>query len=311
MGTLQQRFEIERPLSAVYEALSRPDAIVQSLPGVTGVSRVAEDTYRLTVTSAEQTRTVDLTIVSRTPPRRLEWRAADGAWSGSVGLESVGPERTAVTISAAAADPAAESPSATALHDALQALKRALQASHVRVSSVSDASYARSGGRRYAAEWRDTARSAFTRPAEFPFALMRTISRQVDRVWGDVLRNTPVARLPQVVPGMPWNPDVEVCEQDDQVRVCIDVPGVDESHLHVEIDEGCLTVSGERQDERAREGGHRRSELHYGSFTRRIPLPDGVDPDSARAVLRNGVLEIRIPLHRRAPRRVPVQQVPQ
>jgi HSP20 family molecular chaperone IbpA len=47
--------------------------------------------------------------------------------------------------------------------------------------------------------------------------------------------------------------------------------------------------------------------LHYGSFTRRIPLPDGIDADSARALLRNGVLEIRIARHRREPRRVPVQ----
>ena len=126
-------------------------------------------------------------------------------------------------------------------------------------------------------------------------------------MWGDVLHATPVARLPHMVPGLPWHPDVEVCEQDDQVRVCIDVPGVEESNLQVDIDEGWLTVRGERQDARAHEGGNRRSELHYGSFTRRIALPDGVDPDAARAVLRNGVLEVRIPMHRKAPKRVPVQ----
>jgi HSP20 family protein len=68
-----------------------------------------------------------------------------------------------------------------------------------------------------------------------------------------------------------------------------------------------LTVRGERHDDRGNDGGRRRSELHYGSFTRRMLLPDGIDADAAKAILRNGVLEIRIPLHRREPRRVPVQ----
>ena len=90
------------------------------------------------------------------------------------------------------------------------------------------------------------------------------------------------------------------------MRVCIDVPGVDESQLQVEIHEGTLTVRGERHDEQGAQG-RRRSELHYGAFARRIPLPGGIDADAARAQLRNGVLEIHIPVQRREPRRVPVQ----
>jgi HSP20 family protein len=129
----------------------------------------------------------------------------------------------------------------------------------------------------------------------------------MDRLWEQMWRGTPIARLPHIVPGLALNPSVEVCERDDQVRVCIDVPGVDESHLQVEIQNGDLTIRGERQDERGDDGGHRRSELHYGSFTRRIPLPDGIDVGSAKAILRNGVLEIRIPLQRREAHRVPVQ----
>ena len=118
-------------------------------------------------------------------------------------------------------------------------------------------------------------------------------------------------RLPQLVPGLmpgfPRNPNVEVSEHEDEVRVCVDVPGVDESNLQVEIHEGSLTVRGERHDERSGERARRRSEVNYGSFVRRIQLPPGVDADGARAVLRNGVLEVRIPLHRREPHRVPVQ----
>jgi HSP20 family protein len=109
------------------------------------------------------------------------------------------------------------------------------------------------------------------------------------------------------MPGFGWHPNAEICERDDQVRVCIDVPGVDESNLQVEIHNGYLTVRGERQDDRGNDGGRARSELHYGAFDRRIPLPEGVDADLAKAILRNGVLEVRIPLHRPEVRRVPVQ----
>jgi HSP20 family protein len=150
------------------------------------------------------------------------------------------------------------------------------------------------------------------RPTAFPFKLARTLTRQLDRVWSEVLSGSPITRLPitrlpHLMPGLPWNPNVEISEQDDQVRVRIDVPGVDECDLQVEIDAGALTIRGERQDESPMDPGRRRSELHYGSFTRRIALPDGIDADAARALLRNGVLEVRIPMHRREPRRIPVQ----
>jgi HSP20 family protein len=308
MGTLQQRFEVDRPMGWVYDALAQPQAVLQSMSGVTGVSSTGADLYRVALGTAEGTREIALELTSKVPFRRFEWRTGDGAWSGAVTLEPLGPERTAVVIAAESAS--AVSPAEGVVDDAVQELKRALQSVSVRIGSSSSAGRSGStagGARRYASEWRDAAQSAFTRPTEFPFKLMRTISRQMDRVWGDVLRGTPISRLPQIVPGMPWNPDVEVCEQHDQVRVCIDVPGVDESHLQVEIDDGALIVHGERQDERETDIGHRRSELHYGSFTRRIPLPQGVDPDGARALLRNGVLEVRVPFHRREPKRVPVQ----
>ncbi|HYC48462.1 MAG TPA: Hsp20 family protein [Burkholderiales bacterium] len=312
MTSIQQRFEVERSLAAVYDALSQPQAVLQGLPGVTGVRRVSDDAYHITGGSLGSPREVELQITEKVPPRRIAWRSADGLWTGVFELEPLAAARTAVSVSAEIMGGAEGEPSAAAMHDGLQALKRALQPPHIRIET-SGSGYGAYGSsaRRYASEWRDTAQTAFTRPTEFPFKLMRTVTRQVDRVLGDVWRGTPISRLPNFVPGMPWNPDVEVCEQDDQVRVCIDVPGVDESQLQVEIDERTLVIRGERHDERASDPGHRRSELHYGSFSRRIPLPDGVDADAARAILRNGVLEIRIPMHRRAPRRVPVQHVPQ
>lgn len=310
MGTLQQRFEVERPVSDVYDAFAQPAAVLECLPGVSRVSHEADDVYRLSSGAAGAANELEISVTSKMPYRRIEWRAAGGQWLGAVELEPLGPERTGVLLTAQSIGEDS-GPSDTLMLDAVQAIRRTLHSPRVRVTASSRPQPRGESGesKRYAAEWRDTARSAFSRPAEFPFTLMRTISRQMDRVWGDVLRGTPISRLPQIVPGLPWNPNVEVCEQNDQVRVCIDVPGIDESQLQVEIDEGALTVRGERHDERRSDPGHRRSELHYGAFTRRIPLPEGTDSDGARAVLRNGVLEIRIPLRRKPPRRVPVQHV--
>jgi HSP20 family protein len=315
MGTIQQRFEIDQPAASVYEALSQPGEVLQKMPGVTGVTRISDDVYRVIVGAVESPRQIDVHLTRHPELRRVEWRTADGEWSGAVTVEPIGPARTAVGVHAESEQAAPSSPPATAVHDALSAFKRVLQSREVRVSrgdygmrgSAETYDYGGEGARRYASEWRDAARHAFAHPTEYPFTLMRTAAQQVDRVWGQIWRGTPIARLPHIVPGFVWNPNVEVCEHGDQVRVCVDVPGVEESNLQVEVDEGCLTVRGERQDERATEPGPRRSELHYGAFTRRIPLPDGIDADNARAVLRNGVLEVRIPRHRREPRKVPVQ----
>ncbi|MEN3355637.1 MAG: hypothetical protein V7640_3795 [Betaproteobacteria bacterium] len=309
MGTVQQRFEVEQPVAAVYEAVARPHAILQRFPNVTGVTRVSDDLYRVIVGPVDAPREVDVQLTRNEQLRRVEWRTTDTTWSGAVTLEPIGPARTAVGVHAESIAEDA-SPAPSVVHEALQAFKRALQSHEVRISRPeTDASGSRdwSSARQHASDWREAARSAFVRPTEYPFALVRSLSHQMDRLWEQMWRGTPIARLPHIVPGLAWNPSVEVCERDDQVRVCIDVPGVDESHLQVEIQNGDLTIRGERQDERGDDGGHRRSELHYGSFTRRIPLPDGIDVDSAKAILRNGVLEIRIPLQRREAHRVPVQ----
>jgi HSP20 family protein len=311
MGSVQQRFEVEQPAASVYAALAEPREVLEKLPGVVGAARLADDHYVVTLGTAQSPRQLDVRLAKHEELRRVEWHTADGTWTGAITVEPIGPARSAVGVHAESANPDDHSVSASTVHDALQALKRALQSTPIRISRAEraaryDEPYG-STARRYASDWRDAARHAFTHPTEYPFALMRTLSRQVDRVWGEVWRGTPIARLPHLVPGLPWNPDVEVCEHSDHVRVCIDVPGIEESQLQVEIDDGALTVRGQRHDDRLSEPGQRRSELHYGSFTRRIPLPEGVDADNARAVLRNGVLEVRIPLHRREPRRVPVQ----
>ncbi len=325
MATIQDRFEVERPVGVVYEALSQPEDLLRALPGLARVARVSDEVYRIAVSRGDTLREVDLMVSGTVPAQRVEWHLANDTWSVAFDLESMGPARTAVAV-AAQGTPSIESeaPAEALLPEGLDAFKTALRAPHVRIhagdSGGGGYDYGASA-RRYASQWRGAGAegSLFARPIEYPFRLMQGISKQMDRLWEQVWRGTPVGRLPQMMPnlqslsglpGISWSPSVEVCEKDAEVRVCIDVPGVVESQLQVQIEQGALTIRGERHDERSDEAGRRRSEVHYGAFTRRIPLPEGIDADKAQAVLRNGVLEIRIPLERREPRRVPVQQVP-
>jgi HSP20 family protein len=94
-----------------------------------------------------------------------------------------------------------------------------------------------------------------------------------------------------------WAPAIEVREQDGNLVVSAELPGLDEEDVRVEINNGTLVIQGERQQEREEEGGGiRRTEIRYGQFYRAIPLPDGIDPEQARAEFDNGVLRITIPL---------------
>ena len=93
-----------------------------------------------------------------------------------------------------------------------------------------------------------------------------------------------------------WLPALDVWETDADLVLSFDLPGIAEEELSVELDDKVLTVSGSR--ERAEEqSGDRfyRYERRFGTFSRSVTLPQGVDEDAIKADYANGVLEIRVP----------------
>jgi len=104
-------------------------------------------------------------------------------------------------------------------------------------------------------------------------------------------------------------PRTEVIQQPDALLVRVEMPGLAADEIDVTVEDGVLTIAGERTQEDRQEGeGFVRSELVYGTFFRSIPLPDGADEDNIVAIVRNGVLEITIPItHHEQGRRVNVQ----
>lgn len=105
-----------------------------------------------------------------------------------------------------------------------------------------------------------------------------------------------------------WLPAMDLVETDDHLVLRADLPGIREDDVSIEVEDNVLTVSGERkaEHEESKEGYHR-VERAYGSFSRSLTLPDGVDPESIEASFDRGVLEVRIPKpEERKPRKVAI-----
>lgn len=105
-----------------------------------------------------------------------------------------------------------------------------------------------------------------------------------------------------------WVPAMDLAETEGHFVLRADLPGVREQDVSIELENGVLTLSGERKTEHEdRTKGHYRVERAFGTFSRSLTLPDGVDPDAVEASFEHGVLEVRIPKpERRRPRKVAI-----
>jgi HSP20 family protein len=105
-----------------------------------------------------------------------------------------------------------------------------------------------------------------------------------------------------------WVPPVDLVEAEDHFVLKADLPGLTDEDVSIEVQDGTLTISGERRAEHeSHERGWYRIERSFGSFSRSLTLPDGVDADAISASFENGVLEVSIPKpEERKPRRVEI-----
>ncbi len=93
-----------------------------------------------------------------------------------------------------------------------------------------------------------------------------------------------------------WAPAVDIKEEPDKFVIEADIPGVKPDEIEVSMEEGVLTIKGEKKTEATTEKeGYKRVERTYGSFYRRFSLPDTADAEAISAKSKHGVLEIVIP----------------
>jgi len=130
-----------------------------------------------------------------------------------------------------------------------------------------------------------------------PTDLMRRFRNEMDRVFEDLGFSSLTGALPgreNFGLGL-WSPQVEVFEREGQLIIRADLPGLNKEDVKVDLTDDAITIEGERkQEHEENREGYYRSERSYGHFYRSVPLPEGVNADTAQANFRNGVLEITI-----------------
>jgi HSP20 family protein len=99
---------------------------------------------------------------------------------------------------------------------------------------------------------------------------------------------------------------VDVLESESEYLLRLDVPGVDEKSVNVELEQGLLRIEGERKAPEAAGPRYTLRERKAGPFRRHFRLPDAIDADAIEAKYDRGLLEIRIPKVERS-RRIPIQ----
>jgi len=120
-----------------------------------------------------------------------------------------------------------------------------------------------------------------------------TLHREMNRLFDDVFRGFDMAPFAGMGRMAGW-PHVEVSETDKDLRISAELPGMDEKDVEVLMQDGVLTIRGEKKSE-VEDKERAFSERSYGRFERRIPLGQDVDEDKVEAAFKNGVLTITMP----------------
>jgi HSP20 family protein len=124
-----------------------------------------------------------------------------------------------------------------------------------------------------------------------PFQDLFQLHDDMNRLFGAV---SPTPRREEAPQGA--TPQVDIFEDENGIHLQMDVPGVDQKDLDVQVDSGMLTIKGERRLEREeRRENYHRVERFYGPFTRSFVLPDYADAERVEATYKQGVLELFIP----------------
>ena len=127
-----------------------------------------------------------------------------------------------------------------------------------------------------------------------PFALVDQLQKEMNRLFdarmGEGRGNETSAAVTS-----DWVPLVDVQEEPDRYVIYSDVPGVDPKDVEITMENGVLTLRGNREQQNGQNGGYKRRERPAGAFYRRFVLPDTADAEAITAAGKNGVLQITIP----------------
>ena len=129
-----------------------------------------------------------------------------------------------------------------------------------------------------------------------PVVKYNPFQAELDEFPGFRLFQDAVSRMISEPASRPWTPSVDILETENELVLKADLPEVDPNHVEIQLENGTLTLKGERKFEQQKNGkGYHRIERSYGSFVRAFSLPDTVDAEKVKADYKAGVLTVTLP----------------
>jgi HSP20 family protein len=120
-----------------------------------------------------------------------------------------------------------------------------------------------------------------------PFAELAELRDRLDRAFGEM--TTGEDRV--------WAPRIDLVREEERIVVQAEIPGIKPEDVDISVEGDVLTISGRHEQTKEEKDKHfLRRERRYGSFSRSMPLPHGVDPEQIEADYKDGVLEVSIPV---------------
>jgi HSP20 family protein len=132
-----------------------------------------------------------------------------------------------------------------------------------------------------------------------PFNELEDISNRLNQMFGRPVVSA--AADQQMLKVADWTPSVDISETDQAYLIKAEIPEVKKEDVKVTIDDGMITIQGERKMEKEEKGKKfHRIERSYGSFVRSFRLPDGVDESKAKAEFKDGMINVTLPKSEKA-----------
>lgn len=129
-----------------------------------------------------------------------------------------------------------------------------------------------------------------------PLVKYNPFTTELDEVPGFRLFQDTVSRMLSEPAARPWTPSVDILETENELVLKADLPEVNPNNVEIQLENGTLTLKGERKFEQQKNGkGYHRIERSYGSFVRAFSLPDTVDAEKVKADYKAGVLTVTLP----------------
>ena len=132
-----------------------------------------------------------------------------------------------------------------------------------------------------------------------PFRELEEVSDRLNRMFARTAASRTNGKETMIVAD--WTPSVDISETEQEYQIKAEIPDVKKEDVKVTVEDGVLTIQGERKHEKEEKGKKfHRIERSYGSFVRTFSLPDVIEEEKVKAEFKDGVLNLHLPKSEKA-----------